>query len=241
MTNNNGKKEYTFLNMKKSVGSKGNYISCTAECLVVRPDTQMRITNSGKNCISFSTPIKGRTQYIESMVGTRPVEDNTGTVWATVTMFDNGKNDLASRFHKLISNAIAQGNGLVLMITGSINVVINDKNGQRYVNCNITADSFFVHRSFKKNGNSAPAPNNNATAQGYGQQNGQPYNAAPQQGYQQPPQNYQPMNNAPQQSYQPANNGYQNQNGMPAPNPAGYSNDIPSGFIAIPEDDDIPF
>ena len=221
MTNNNEKKEYTFLNLKESVGKNGNYISCTAECLVTRMRTGQ--TNNGKNYVNFTAPIKNRTNLIEKMTKTRPAEDANGTVWASVTLYDNEYNQLATRFQNM--KAIKEGKTVVLIITGKINVERKTSNdGRTFINCNITADDFDVKRSLPpKNGsNNAPQSNNNTYAQGYAQ-NTTPYNAPP-------------VQNA-------GTVAYQNQNHMPAPNPAGYIPDGNNGFIAISEDldADIPF
>lgn len=154
---------YSFLNMKRCVGKNGNgYTGITLEAKVVKPET--RITDSGKEVLSFSVPISNRAKYIESMCGMAPYAGEDGTVWARVTAWEG----VATR----LRNFLAKCPNCVLLITGAIKVEQTAGNdGTTYTNTVITMDDFTLMRALNRNGD-----NKNATSEPQSNNSYQPAN-----------------------------------------------------------------
>lgn len=156
-------KIYTDINMKRSNGKNGEYVSITVQSLVTGV-SQMTRTQSGKQVISCRIPISNRGKYIEKMCGLAPAEDSEGTAWARVSFWNNEEDrGLASRFEHLMEKNADKN--VILTITGSIKVEDqNGRDGKTYRNVNIAADDFFVCRILDRKNNggfaaaSTPAP-----------------------------------------------------------------------------------
>lgn len=143
-------KKYTFINMKRAIGKKGNhYVGVTLECMVCKPQPIKNVKD--KRVLNFSTPIYNRGKYIESLFGTTPQEDSEGTVWAQVGFWQAGEKGLATRLEKLLESQ--KDHNLILIVTGSISVTqVEGKQGRVYTNVNIAADDFQLIRSVERKG-----------------------------------------------------------------------------------------
>lgn len=178
----NENKRYTFLNMKRCIGKENKeYVGVTAELMVVKPE--LKTTQNGKTLAVFDTPINNRGKAIERMCGKTPYENNDGTCWARVTLWDNEYNQLATRFNNFMDKN--SGKTVVLIVTGMIKATESQgKDGKTYVNVNITADDFTVRGVYEKNGNGGSyngGNNGNGASNGNGGGNSGGYNQ-PKQG-----------------------------------------------------------
>ena len=135
--NSNGNKQYTFLNLKECVGKNGNYHGITLEAKVVKPD-ELTTTASGKEVLNFSTPITGRTQYLEKVLGVK-LPEKDGTIWARVACWDR----TANRLNKFLDAVEA----CTLIVTGSVKASVSQDG--KYTNVDITADDWTVLRTSK--------------------------------------------------------------------------------------------
>lgn len=162
-----GQKKYTDITMnhsyyykdkeKKAESEKVNFISVALDGLVCSPDPSCRVFDNGKKVINFRVPIHNQGKYIENMCGLAPMEDDNGTAWAAVSMWDSVPEHpgVATRFENLMKKV--QGKTVVMTIVGQITVADekDKKTGKTYRNTRIKADSFFGVRIFdKKNGGS---------------------------------------------------------------------------------------
>lgn len=142
--NNQARKEYTPLNLKRSVTQDGmSRIAVTVKSAVARP-TQPRQVGD-QLVMDFSMPISGRSKYIADLCGMHPHENEDGTVWAKVTFWQdaNAQNGPVSRLDKLFTET--NGKGVALVVVGTITVSENEgKDGKVYVNTNIKGDDFIV-------------------------------------------------------------------------------------------------
>ena len=150
-SNRSQKAQYTFLNMKECIGKNGNqYHGVTLEAKVVNAG-ELKTTQSGKSVISFKTPITGRTQYLEKILGVQ-LPEKDGTVWAQVSCWDRTAERL-NKFFDAVENCS-------LIVTGSVKATASQDG--KYINVDITADDWTVLRTWK----SGQQP----TAQGQAQQ-----------------------------------------------------------------------
>lgn len=142
-------KKYTFINMKRCNGKNGEYVGVTLEAIVTKPPKQ-RKSPTGKDIVSFQTPVNNRGNYIKSMCGKQPYESDDGTSWARVSFWGdpNDNHNLARRF----SDFIAKHPRCALMVTGAISVKesTDNKSGKTYINLDITGDDFFFVRDIQK-------------------------------------------------------------------------------------------
>lgn len=153
-------KKYTDISMNHSYYYKDDeekekveFTSVALDALVCFPDDECRTFDNGKKVINFRTPIDKRGDYIKDMCGLAPKEDEKGTVWANVSMWDNDpkRSGVATRFENLMKKT--QGKIVAMTIVGKIAVVDeNDKSGKTYRKTKISADSFFGVRVFDKKG-----------------------------------------------------------------------------------------
>ena len=135
---NQRQQQYTFLNLKKAIGSKGQtYNAIVLEAFTARISEPRQA--EGNTVISISTPISGRNKYITSFFGTEPSATQDGTVFAQVSLW--GK--LAERYIHF-SQKYPKA---VLFVTGSARIVESQaKDGRVYKNLVINADDFDVKR-----------------------------------------------------------------------------------------------
>ena len=132
------KPQYTFLNMKECIGKNGNqYHGITLEAKVINPG-ELTTTQSGKSVISFKTPITGRTQYLEKVLGIK-VPEKDGTAWAKVSCWYRTAERL-DKFFNAVENCS-------LIVTGSIKGSVSQDG--KYTNIDITADDWTVLRTWK--------------------------------------------------------------------------------------------
>lgn len=141
----NERKDYTFINMKTGVSKTGGtYTAVTLDARVCRPDSACTGDGDSKR-ISFTTPISNRGKYIEKMCGKCPKENESGTVWARVTLWRNA----AERFEKLMNKM--DDKTVYLIVTGAIKVGDHEGNdGKVYTNIDINADDFLLTRTYDK-------------------------------------------------------------------------------------------
>ena len=135
---NQRQQTYTFLNLKKAIGSKGQtYNAIVLEAFTARISEPRQV--EGNTVISISTPISGRNKYITSFFGTEPSATQDGTVFAQVSLW--GK--LAERYIHF-SQKYPKA---VLYVTGSARIVESQaKDGRVFKNLIVNADDFDVKR-----------------------------------------------------------------------------------------------
>ena len=201
---NQQKNDYTFLNLKHSIGKDGKpYDSITMECKV-KFCTDLKQTGPNKQVINFKAPFtltENKQKKLMSFWGALPTTGDKGTVWVKIAMWDG----LADRFNKKASKV----KEMTIIITGAVKLVQSGEQGQ-YINMEVNADDFMVVSEVKDE--TAPVPNQQGAAPAYPQQAYQqagypqqpvyPQTAYPQQPvYQQPVYQQAPQQVAPQ--YQP--------------------------------------
>lgn len=158
---NQERKDYSFLNMKRCVGREGNnFIGVTVQGFVNKY-SNLRQTSTGRTVCDFSLPINNRTKYLASMLGGE-IYEKDGTVWAKVTLWDSPDEKgqkLASRFDSYMQKHPS----CIVMITGAIKIDEREDNGRTYRNVVITADDFSPVRDTKggnsNNSGASAAPN----------------------------------------------------------------------------------
>ena len=212
--NNSGKKVYSFVNLKKCLGNKGEYTAITFIGNVISP-SELTAKSNGNSVLSFKSVINNKGQYMSKALGME-IPEKDGAVWVRVSAWNKTGERLNNYLNTVSSST--------LVITGTVKASVN---GQ-YTNVDITMDDFAVYRDVK-NGEQ-PAPQNQASVQ---QQmpDGSQAQSMPQAPVQQPVQQ-----SAPQYEYvaqQPVNN---------SPFPQGFVQD--EAFVPIPDDfaeEDLPF
>ena len=170
-SNGNNTKQYTFLNLKECLGKNGQYHGITVEARVVKP-SDLTATASGKEVINFTTPITGRTQYLEKVLGMK-LPEKDGTVWARVSCWDR----TANRLNKFLDAV----ESCTLIVTGSIKASVSQDG--KYTNVDITADDWTVLRANKSGQQPAQAEQPAQMAQPVQQPVAQPQQAPEQEVY----------------------------------------------------------
>lgn len=146
MSNQNNQKKASYMHMVPALKRDGStFISATVKGLVCKPSG---LIHQGNNLIlNFRMPIYNKGSYIAAMCNMQPVEDQDGTVWADVSLWqkDNAEYGLATKMDRLIK--ANPGKRITITLNGSIRVAEQtDRNGHVYVNTRIVGSAFSVDR-----------------------------------------------------------------------------------------------
>ena len=146
MSNQNNQKKSSYLHMVPALKRDGStFISATMKGLVCRPS---ELIHQGDNLIlNFRMPIYNKGNYIAAMCRMQPVEEQDGTVWADVSLWqkDDAEYGLATKMDRLIK--ANPGKRIAITLNGSIRVAEQtDRNGHVYVNTRIVGSAFSVDR-----------------------------------------------------------------------------------------------
>lgn len=198
---NNERKTYSFMSLFRAVSTDGSpYIGVVVKGWPFDMDKELTQTANGKSVLHCKLPISNRGKMIETLSGCAPTEKD-GVVFAQVSMFEKTAERFLSFTQKHPKPEVC--------FTGSMKVTQNtsQKNGQTYVNVQITANDFFLVRDAKNSTGASAEGNGGYTApQGYqpaaGYQPAQQPPQQPTQGWGAPPaQGAAPAQNAPQQGW----------------------------------------
>lgn len=129
---NTQKRYNSNLNIKKSLGKKGEYVSFTLIGSVKRPE--LRNTQTGKTVASTQVAINGRGKYIQAYFPDIPADAN-GTIWADVSAWDKTAEYLCGMFD--------QDERRTLVMCGSMADKPYEKNGQTIHRLSLTLDAFW--------------------------------------------------------------------------------------------------
>lgn len=129
---NTQKRYNSKLNIKKSVGKKGEYVSFTMIGSVKRPT--LRDTQTGKTVASTQVAINGRGKYIQAYFPDVPADAND-TIWADVSAWDKTAEYLCGMFD--------QDERRTLVMCGSMADKSYEKDGRTIHRLSLTLDAFW--------------------------------------------------------------------------------------------------